>query len=71
MTDTGADMFCVEYLETKQLKALVRNIIDPARDLGHVDRALRKKGESGGGGGEQGEEKKSGKAETEVCQDCK
>lgn len=26
----------------KQLKASVRNIIDPSRDLGHVDRALNK-----------------------------
>ncbi|KLJ06449.1 hypothetical protein EMPG_10154 [Blastomyces silverae] len=31
------------FPETKQLKALVRNIIDPSRDLGHVDRALAKK----------------------------
>lgn len=29
--------------ETKQLKSLVRNIVDPSRDLGHVDRALAKK----------------------------
>jgi hypothetical protein len=28
--------------EVKQLKASVRNIIDPSRDLGHVDRALNK-----------------------------
>jgi hypothetical protein len=26
----------------KQLKALVRDIVDPSRDLGHVDRALSK-----------------------------
>ncbi|KAG5289515.1 selenoprotein domain-containing protein [Histoplasma ohiense] len=33
------------FPETKQLKSLVRNIVDPSRDLGHVDRALaRKKG---------------------------
>ncbi|PGH06881.1 hypothetical protein GX51_02126 [Blastomyces parvus] len=30
------------FPETKQLKSLVRNIVDPARDLGHVDRALAK-----------------------------
>ncbi|OJD09939.1 hypothetical protein ACJ73_10008 [Blastomyces percursus] len=30
------------FPETKQLKSLVRNIIDPSRDLGHVDRALAK-----------------------------
>lgn len=28
--------------EIKQLKSLVRNIVDPSRDLGHVDRALGK-----------------------------
>lgn len=27
--------------EVKQLKALVRNIVDPSRSLGHTDRALR------------------------------
>jgi hypothetical protein len=31
-----------EYAEVKQLKSLVRNIVDPSRDLGHVDRALSK-----------------------------
>ncbi|EED16867.1 selenoprotein domain protein [Talaromyces stipitatus ATCC 10500] len=30
------------FPEVKQLKALVRNIVDPTRDLGHVDRALNK-----------------------------
>lgn len=28
-------------IETKTLKAAVRNIIDPSRDLGHTDRALK------------------------------
>ncbi|KAL2007888.1 hypothetical protein VTN00DRAFT_7870 [Thermoascus crustaceus] len=28
------------FPEVKQLKSLVRNIVDPGRDLGHVDRAL-------------------------------
>lgn len=66
------DIFSVGYLETKQLKALVRNIIDPARDLGHVDRALRKKGEAEGGGGGEGEgKKKSEKPEGAACEDCK
>ncbi|PGH19209.1 hypothetical protein AJ80_04180 [Polytolypa hystricis UAMH7299] len=31
------------FPEVKQLKSLVRNIIDPSRDLGHVDRALKAK----------------------------
>ncbi|QGA20622.1 hypothetical protein EYB26_008328 [Talaromyces marneffei] len=30
------------FPEVKQLKALVRNIVDPTRNLGHVDRALNK-----------------------------
>jgi selT/selW/selH-like putative selenoprotein len=30
------------FPEMKQLKALVRDIVDPSRDLGHVDRALAK-----------------------------
>ncbi|EYE91501.1 SelT/SelW/SelH family protein [Aspergillus ruber CBS 135680] len=29
------------FPEVKQLKALVRNIVDPSRSLGHTDRALR------------------------------
>ena len=28
--------------EVKHLKSLVRNIIDPSRDLGHIDRSLKK-----------------------------
>lgn len=30
------------FPETKELKNRVRNIIEPGRDMGHVDRALRK-----------------------------
>lgn len=30
------------FPETKELKNRVRNIIDPARDMGHVDRALNR-----------------------------
>ncbi|OAL71057.1 hypothetical protein A7D00_4719 [Trichophyton violaceum] len=30
------------FPETKQLKALVRDVIEPSRDLGHIDRALAK-----------------------------
>ena len=32
--------------EVKTLKSLVRNVIDPQRDLGHTDRALRGEGSS-------------------------
>ncbi|PGH18618.1 hypothetical protein AJ79_00397 [Helicocarpus griseus UAMH5409] len=60
------------FPETKQLKSLVRNIIDPTRDLGHVDRALAKKQakkEEGGEGSAGGEEGKL-TASAEVCKDC-
>jgi hypothetical protein len=30
------------FPETKELKNRVRNVIEPGRDLGHVDRSLRK-----------------------------
>ncbi|KAJ5893325.1 hypothetical protein N7495_005016 [Penicillium taxi] len=30
------------FPEVKALKSLVRNVIDPTRDLGHTDRALKK-----------------------------
>ncbi|RAH70718.1 SelT/SelW/SelH family protein, partial [Aspergillus aculeatinus CBS 121060] len=30
------------FPEVKVLKSLVRNVVDPGRDLGHTDRALRK-----------------------------
>jgi hypothetical protein len=34
---------CVDrVVEVKVLKSLVRNVIDPSRDLGHTDRALKK-----------------------------
>ncbi|KAE8396702.1 Rdx family-domain-containing protein [Aspergillus alliaceus] len=29
------------FPEVKMLKSLVRNVVDPSRDLGHTDRALR------------------------------
>ncbi|KAJ9660827.1 hypothetical protein H2198_002366 [Neophaeococcomyces mojaviensis] len=41
------------FPETKELKNRVRNVIDPERDMGHVDRALKKgkPGSEGAGGG--------------------
>ena len=30
------------FPETKELKNRVRNIIEPGRDLGHIDRSLKK-----------------------------
>lgn len=37
------------FPETKELKNRVRNIIEPGKDMGHVDRALRK-GKEGSSG---------------------
>lgn len=34
------------FPETKQLKSLLRNIIDPTRNLGHIDRSLNKSKEN-------------------------
>lgn len=30
------------WIEVKELKSRVRNVIDPTRNLGHTDRALKK-----------------------------
>jgi hypothetical protein len=44
------------------LKSRVRNVVEPQRDLGHTDRALRK---------ENGDnQKQSQEKETEKCEDC-
>ena len=65
------------FPEVKHLKQLVRNVIDPSRDLGHVDRGGHGKGHdekridergqeaasTAGGGNEVGEG-------DEECQDC-
>jgi hypothetical protein len=53
------------FTETKQLKSLVRNIIDPSRDLGHVDRALAK-GSSSSGGGERQSGQKAEQEESQI-----
>lgn len=42
------NLFSFASAEVKQLKSLVRNIVDPSRDLGHVDRALGKEHKSAG-----------------------
>ncbi|EAW23248.1 SelT/SelW/SelH family protein [Aspergillus fischeri NRRL 181] len=50
------------FPEVKVLKSRVRNVVDPQRDLGHTDRALRKEnGDS---------QKQSQEKETEKCEDC-
>lgn len=58
--------------EVKELKARVRNVIDPSRDLGHTDRALKKgkEEESASAGLDQasgGTKQGAG----EECEDCK
>ncbi len=37
------------FPETKELKSRVRNIIEPDRDLGHIDRSLKKSAAKGEG----------------------
>ncbi|KAJ5084857.1 hypothetical protein NUU61_009436 [Penicillium alfredii] len=53
------------FPEVKALKSLVRNVIDPDRDLGHTDRALKKKQEES----QQKTEIKP-QQEKEKCEDC-
>ncbi|KAL1954970.1 hypothetical protein VTO42DRAFT_377 [Malbranchea cinnamomea] len=55
------------FPETKQLKSLVRNIIDPSRDLGHVDRALAK---SGSQQGQQKRQQQQHQEEQEQARTC-
>ncbi|KIW83645.1 hypothetical protein Z517_02891 [Fonsecaea pedrosoi CBS 271.37] len=66
------------FPETKELKNRVRNILDPGRDLGHIDRSLKK-------GGSQQAQAETDKSEPkpddnvnpvqqetkEECEDCK
>ncbi|OJK01039.1 hypothetical protein ASPACDRAFT_77891 [Aspergillus aculeatus ATCC 16872] len=53
------------FPEVKVLKSLVRNVVDPGRDLGHTDRALRKARELGQ---EQQQEETQEKEKCEECQ---
>ncbi|GAQ11268.1 hypothetical protein ALT_8589 [Aspergillus lentulus] len=50
------------FPEVKVLKSRVRNVVDPQRDLGHTDRALRKENRDS--------QKQSQEKETEKCEDC-
>lgn len=72
--------------EVKQLKSLVRNIVDPSRSLGHTDRALRAANvptqtQTDGGDGKRGSVSVSGVSqdmeganvhgkEKERCEEC-
>lgn len=49
------------FPETKELKNRVRNIIEPGRDLGHIDRSLKKSKEDKIK--EEGDEKQEGLSE--------
>ncbi|KAE8352064.1 Rdx family-domain-containing protein [Aspergillus coremiiformis] len=53
------------FPEVKVLKSLVRNVIDPSRDLGHTDRALRAANLDHDAAGEAGED------EEKACEDCR
>jgi len=74
------------FPETKELKNRVRNIIEPDRDLGHIDRRLKKdkEAQSGSGAGDPTVAKLHGESngqqvadgegkgsEQKECEDCK
>lgn len=42
------------FPETKELKSRVRNIIDPGKDMGHIDRRLKKDREAAEGMNDEG-----------------
>ncbi|KAE8376720.1 Rdx family-domain-containing protein [Aspergillus bertholletiae] len=58
----------IGFPEVKVLKSLVRNVIDPSRDLGHTDRALRAANVPVKEAGEKLEKEKQG---TKECEDCR
>jgi hypothetical protein len=70
--------------EVKVLKSLVRNVIDPSKDLGHTDRALRaanvsrqagavssSEGQGQGQGMGQSEQQQTGDGRKKDCEDCR
>lgn len=70
------------FPETKELKNRVRNIIDPQRDLGHIDRSLQRNKYEGSEQQPaesqpkpdppvQPTEQSSKKEGTQECEDCK
>ncbi|KAL1971793.1 hypothetical protein VTN31DRAFT_1881 [Thermomyces dupontii] len=58
------------FPEVKMLKSLVRNIVDPARDLGHVDRALKQSAAGRDPSGSKKEEEQ-GQERQPTCEDCR
>ncbi|EAU37530.1 hypothetical protein ATEG_02568 [Aspergillus terreus NIH2624] len=70
------------FPEVKVLKSLVRNVVDPSRDLGHTDRALRAANVPVQEGGVSGVSQESqsqaqtasggqGTGQVQECEDCK
>jgi predicted Rdx family selenoprotein len=58
------------YAEVKHLKSLVRNIADPTRSLGHVDRALNKANQEKDKDSHKEHEKEEQSKSKEACEDC-
>ena len=56
------------FPETKELKRRVRDVVEPGRDLGHVDRDYPRKEKKEEKVNEKNEEKAGRKQE---CEDCK
>ena len=66
------------FPETKELKNRVRNIIEPNRDLGHIDRSLKKNSSQQPGLKEDGKSDSPQEAavkheqqDSRECEDCK
>ncbi|KAM5351352.1 hypothetical protein ACJ41O_004075 [Fusarium nematophilum] len=53
------------FPETKELKRRVRDVVEPGRDLGHVDRSHGKKRDEAGQGGDE-----AGERGEKKCEDC-
>ncbi|KAI5284931.1 hypothetical protein KEM54_000943 [Ascosphaera aggregata] len=72
-TENGFPGSWLGHKETKQLKALVRDVIDPSRNLGHIDRSLKKSHQTDKGGPPTTETEDDGekqRKEQEACEDC-
>ncbi|CEI39338.1 hypothetical protein FVEN_g10398 [Fusarium venenatum] len=57
------------FPETKELKRRVRDVIEPERDLGHVDKDYGKT-KDGGKNNDDAVEEKTAQAEGKKCEDC-
>lgn len=62
------------FPETKELKRRVRDVIEPGRDLGHVDRDYGKPAAAAAAAAQEVETKtegKDGNVSVKECEDCK